>query len=231
MGTAYLHSSGITRAHFQVFQTVARRLSRIIVVRNTNTKSTFWIEKGYPPKPKVLEALHTADATGKVTAKNASERDLARAVGFYVIDDDGIARRNKGEALAKKFPFKTLDQNAAGQVIDPKSQLSFVGDYDLMGVVDPKATGRVITLVASNGMPVENRTNPDVDRVINELNMSIGDKRVMHGPQDLYRSFRGACTAFMADGEVEELNTEQNVREFYAALGRQTITGTYSSGA
>jgi hypothetical protein len=204
---------------------------RIIVVRNTNTRSTFWIDKGYPPKPKVLEALHTAENTGKVVARNASERAAARAAGFYVIDEDGTARRNKGESLTKKFPFNTADQNAPGQVIDPKTQLALVGDYDLMGVIDPNATGRVIALAASDGVLVDNRTNPDVDRVIDRLNALIGEKRVMHGPQDLYKSFRGACTVFLPDGSAEELATEQKVREFYDKIGRQTISGTYSPSA
>jgi hypothetical protein len=227
MSSGYLPSSGITTAHFMVFRGVAQRLSRIIVVRDTNPKSTAWIDKGYPPKPKVLEALHTSEATGKVTAKDEGERSLARAAGFYVLDDAGTARRNQGETLPKSFPLNTPDQNAPGQVIDPQTQLAFVGDYDLMGVIDPKASGRVLTLVASNGMPVENRTNPDVDRVINELNAMMGQKRVMHGPQDLYRSFRGSCTAFLADGNVKSLPTEQAVRDFYQSVNRQTITGSY----
>jgi hypothetical protein len=231
MGRAYLPSSGITMAHFMVFLGTAHRLNRIIVVRNTNPKSTFWIQKGYPPKPKALEALHTDALTGKVTAKDAADRAAARAAGFYVIDDDGVARRKQGEALAKKFPFNTADQNAPGQVIDPKTLLAIVGDYDLMGVVDPEAKGRVITLAASNGMPVEIRTNPDVNRAINDLNAHMDQPRVMHGPQDLYKSFRGACTAFLPDGTSEELNTEQKVRDFYAKIGRQTITGSYSRGA
>lgn len=100
-----------------------------------------------------------------------------------------------------------------------------------MGVIDPNAKGRVITLILSNGLPVENRTNPDVDRVISELNTMMGEQRVMHGPQDLYRGFRGACTAFLNDANVEALNSEQKVRDFYARIGRQTITGSYRRGA
>lgn len=130
MPTAYLPLSGITFAHFQVFQSVAQRLNRIIVVRNTNKRSTYWIERGYPPKPKILEALHTDEMTGKVTAMNPAEFMAARAAGFYVIDSDGIARRNRGEQLSKRFAFKTPDQNEPGQVIHPARQLALVGDYD-----------------------------------------------------------------------------------------------------
>jgi hypothetical protein len=49
----------------------------------------------------------------------------------------------------------------------------------------------------------------------------------MHGPQDLYKSFRGGCTAFLTDGSGKELLTEQKVREFYGNMNRQTITGAY----
>lgn len=227
MATAYLPSSGITQAHFLIFQDVARRLNRIIVVRNTNVRSTPWIDKRYPPKPKVLEPLHTGERTGKVTATNPTERALARSAGFYVIDDDGVARRNLADALPTKFPFNTADQNAAGQVIDPKSLLAFVGDYDLMGVIDPSAKGRVLALATSNGAAVSNRTNPDVDRAINALNARMDQPRVMHGPQDLYKGFRGGCTVFLTDGSAENLPTEQKVREFYEKIGRQTIEGSY----
>jgi len=49
----------------------------------------------------------------------------------------------------------------------------------------------------------------------------------MHGPQDLYKGFKGACTAFLTNGEAVELKTEGEVKEFYSQIGRQTITGTY----
>ena len=232
MPSGYLPSSGITAGHFRVFQTVASRPNRLraIVVRNTNTRSTRWIDKGYPPKPKVLEPLHTDEKTGKVTATDATQIAMARSAGFYVIDLDGVARRNPADALSKRFPFNTPDMNAAGQVIEPASQLAFVGDYDLMGVIDPKSAGRTITLIASNGIPVDNRTNPDVTQTINDLNMLMDRPRVMHGPQDLYKSFRGGCTAFLPDGNVEELLTEAKVRDFYDKIKRQTITGTYRTG-
>jgi hypothetical protein len=224
---AYLPSSGITAAHFPVFQHVAQQLNRIIVVRNTNTKSTAWIAQGYPPKPKNLEFLHTSEKTGKVIVQDENEKRRVRQLGFYVIDADGIARRKPQEALEKKFPLNTLEMNEPGQVIDPLRKLALVGDYDLMGVIDPDAKGRVLTLHSVNGVEVSNRTNPDVDRVINALNSRMDQPRVMHGPQDLYKSFRGPCTAFLPNGTVRELSTEQKVREFYQSIGRTTITGTY----
>ncbi len=223
----YVPSSGITTQHFAVFQRVAQQLNRIIVVRNTNTKSTFWIGQGYPPKPKNLEFLHTSDKTGKVTVVNEAEGQRVRQEGYYVIEKDGVARRKPNETLQKRFPFGTVDMNEPGQVIDPKSQKALVGDYDLMGVIDPDAKGRVIALHSSLGEEVQNRSNPDVNRVIGALNSQMDQPRVMHGPQDLYKGFRGPCTAFMPNGSVWELSDEQKVKEFYATIGRETITGSY----
>jgi hypothetical protein len=224
---SYVPSSGITIQHFAAFQRVAQQLNRIIVVRNTNSKSTFWINQGYPPKPKKLEFLHTSDRTGKVTVLNEEEARRVRQEGFYVVDKDGFARRKPNEALQKRFPCGTADMNEPGQVIDPNSQRALVGDYDLMGVIDPDAKGRVIALHSSHGMEVENRSNPDVNRVIDALNSQMDQPRVMHGPQDLYKGFRGACTAFMPNGLTWELSNEQKVKEFYASIGRETIAGSY----
>lgn len=225
---AYLPSSGITPQHFAVFQSVAQQQNRIIVVRNTNTKSTMWIAQGYPPKPKVLEFLKTSFKTGKVTVKNEDEKREARQKGFYVIDADGIARRQPREALQKRFAFNTPEMNEPGQVIDPKRQQAFVGDYDLMGVIDPSATGRVLALCSNFGVQVENRTNPDVNQIIHVLNSRMDQPRVMHGPQDLYGGFKDACTAFLPNGAIWELTTEQAVQEFYKSIGRPTVTGTHA---
>lgn len=226
----YVPASGITPAHFGVFQRVASQLNRIIIVRNTNTKSTHWIELGYPPKPKSLEALHTSDKTGKVTALNESERQLARMHGFYVLEADGLARRSRTEALIKRFPMNTPDMNEPGQVIHPQQHKALVGDYDLQAVIDPAAKGRIIALATTNyGEAVANRTNPDVDRVIQALNAGMDQPRVMHGPHDLYKSFKGACTAFMPNGLAHQLTTESAVREFYDLIGRQTMEGSYKS--
>jgi hypothetical protein len=98
-----------------------------------------------------------------------------------------------------------------------------------MGVIDPDARGRVIALHSSHGVEVENRSNPDVNQVIDALNRQMDQPRVMHGPQDLYKSFRGPCTAFMPNGSTWELNNEQKVKEFYAMIGRETIAGSYNA--
>jgi hypothetical protein len=104
MTSPYLGSSGMTPDHFSVFQHVAGQVKLIVVVRNTNRKSTPWIAKGYPPKPISIKS-HTSDKTGKVTAANAAEIQIAQAAGFYVLGADGIARRSLTMVLQKKFPF------------------------------------------------------------------------------------------------------------------------------
>ena len=226
MSTAYLPSSGMTPTHFQVFRLVAQQKGRIIIVRNTNMASTRWIQLGYPPKPKDIE-IKTAKDTGKVTATNAVEKENARRKGFFVIDPDGLARGPQNVVMAKKFPLNTPDMNRVNQVIHPQKQLALVGDYDLQGVIDPAAAGRLLALVASHGEPVKNVSNPDVESVRAVLNSNFDQPRVMHGPEDLFKSFRGECTAFLDDGSVLALNTEQEVRAFYDSIGRQTRQGSY----
>jgi hypothetical protein len=157
----YLPSSGIPSTHFDQFLFAADKTGLIIIVRDTNPKSKFWIELGYPPKPKEVKC-HTSKKTGKVTAVTPEEVAACRRANFYVIDADAVARRGPNDALSKKFPFGTADQNEQGQVIDPRTNKALVGDYDLMGVVDPKAKGRNITLVWMNGIRVADFTSPDV---------------------------------------------------------------------
>ena len=223
---SYIASSGMTPAHFAHFQRVAKEQNRIIVVRNTNQKSTQWIQLGYPAKPKGMD-LHTADDTGKVTAKNEFEKAEAKRHpnGYYVINADGFAWNGRGQKLDVQFPLGM--ENKDGQVIDPLKKKALVGDYDLQGVIDPGSPGRILALVASNGRPVENVSNTDVERIRMLLNAGFDQPRVMHGPEDLFKSFRGACTAFLADGSASELPTQMAVEQFYAELGRATREGSY----
>jgi hypothetical protein len=223
----YLPSSGMPRRHFDQFQLVAQELGLIIIVRNTNPKSTLWIERGYPPKPVTIK-YHTSEKTGKVTAANPAEVNACRAANFYVIDADGIARRGPNDALPGSFPFGTGEQNEKGQVIDPKQKKALVGDYDLMGVVDPQAKGRNLTLVWSNGVKMYDFTSPDVDRVRMAVNARLDQPRIMHGAQDQFADFPlGGATAFLRNGLGWELKNEQSIREFYTLLGRETIQGSY----
>jgi hypothetical protein len=103
-----------------------------------------------------------------------------------------------------------------------------VGDYDLMGVVDPKAKGRNITLVWMNGIRATDFTSPDVERVRAMVNSRLDQPRVMHGAQDQFADFpEGGATAFFPNGLTWELKNGESIRGFYELLGRQTIQGTY----
>jgi len=213
--------------HFDQFLRVADESGLIIIVRNTNPKSKVWIERGYPPKPMNIKC-HTSKKTGKVTAVNPGEVSACRAANFYVIDADGIARRGSNDALASRFPFGTAEQNEQGQVIDPKRNKALVGDYDLMGVVNPEAKGRNLTLIWTNGVRVSDFTSPDVDRVRMMVNARLDQPRVMHGAQDQFADFpEGGATAFFPNGLTWELKNGESIRGFYELLGRQTIKGSY----
>ena len=47
--------------------------------------------------------------------------------------------------------------------------------------------------------------------------------RVLHGAQDQYAGFRKGATAFFPDGTVMYMETEEEVKAFYDAVGRQPI--------
>ncbi len=215
------------QGHFASFQAAAEELGLIVVVRNTNPRSKTWIERGYPPKPMTIKC-HTSKKTGKVTAVNAAEIAACRAAGYYVIDSDGVARRKPNEALQGKFPFGTPEMNEAGQVIDGPQRKALVGDYDLMGVIDPAAPGRNLVLVSSNGVKMNNLMSPDVEKARMAVNRRLDQPRVMHGAQDQFGDFPdGGASAFLPNGLVWELKDGQSIRGFYDLIKRQPITGSY----
>lgn len=217
------------RRHFDQFLLAAQQFGLIVIVRNTNLKSTQWIERGYPSKPISIKC-HTSNKTGKVTAKTQGEIDACRTAGFYVIDADGIARRGPNEALPTRFPFGALEMNEPGQVIDPMRKVALVGDYDLMGVANPRSKGSNLTLVWSRTAPIYNFTSPDVDRVRATVNARLDQPRIMHGAHDQLDDFpKGGATAFLPNGMTWELKNEQSVREFYKLINRETIKGAYAN--
>jgi hypothetical protein len=225
----YAPSSGMPSSHFDHFQYAAQRLGLCIIVRNTNPKSSIWIERGYPPKP-ISVKCHTSKKTGKVTAANEEEIRACGAAQFFVIDADGIARRGPNDALPDKFLFGTAEQNEPGQVIHPTQKKALVGDYDLMGVVNPKAKGRNLTLIWSAGARIYDSSSPDVDRVRNFVNARLDQPRIMHGAQDQFGDFpEGGATAFLPNGIIWELKNGQSIRGLYDLLGRETLMGSYRS--
>ena len=222
-GAAATRYAGMTPSHYRAFQYIAHMHDRIIAVRNTNVLSTRWIELGYPSKPVFLK-VHTSKTTGIVTATNDADVRLARDIGYYVVDADGIARNAAGlELKFAKTPEWPLE---TGQVIHHSQHKPIVGDYDLLGVIDPHApANNSVVTHAANGLSLLNRTNAEVRRIVDALNAAMGGQpRVMHGAYDGFAdvSTAGPVTFFFPEGVVLEM-TAQEAAAFYQAIGRVAV--------
>lgn len=232
--------AGMTVRHFRAFLKASREMKQIIAVRFTNPRSIPWIEKGFPAKPLTIKA-NTGAHSGIVTVAEASNpakraKDIQEALdaGYLIMDPDGIARGAGGRTLDLRnradWPVE------AGQVIDPTVGKPLVGDYDLLAVIDPSAPGRNITLAASDGAAVANRTNPIIERVSRYVNELMGEQRVMHGAHDTFGDLNSAIKkqgdgsiVFFPDGEFRLMETLDDVEEFYRLMGRQTVKGKYNA--
>jgi hypothetical protein len=215
---------GMTSGHYHAFTTAARRTNRIIVVRNSNPASTQWIEQGYPAKPLGINAKTSADL-GIVTASNAAEAAEARGKGFFVIDADGIARNASGQEL--KFASKPQWTVRPGQVIHPERRKPLVADYDMLGVINPDAKGRNVSLAASDGKILKDWSNPDTRRVAETVNNLLDQPRVLHGAHDARFALpdKGGAQVFFPDGTTRDLQTPQDVATFYQEIGRKPVAG------
>ena len=229
--TAFVPGSGMTATHFRVVQELAKSEKLIVVVRNTNTASTPLIEQGCPGKPMAIKS-NTSPVTGVVTAANPAEVKLAYAAGYYVMDADGVARREvteRGKTVKHELKLdRPFWKSAANQIIDPMLKKPLVGDYDLHGVIDPKSTGQNIALATKDGVALANRESPLVAKFRAKANQMMKGIRMFHGAQDQYAGFRGGATVFMPDGTVQFHAGEAGVKGFYETIGRQTITGSYN---
>lgn len=229
----YVPESGITTAHFTVFKEVATELNFIILVRRGKQACIRWIERDYPAKPLDISMAKTSERTGKVTCRGPEQVIQAQQAGYYVLVPTGPRRELRAfnplrapEELPLEYPAGTNEMNDEGQVIDPISGLALTGDYDLLGVIDPAATGRALTLVASNGRReapsglVYERTNPLATRATQRLNARLGRRpRIMHGPHDLKFALdennADGCTAFYPGDTVYFIPTVNDLKEFY----------------
>ena len=230
----YIPETGMTRSHFDSFRRAAAEEDLIAIVRNTNTQSTRWIELGYPAKPLDIK-FNTDPGNGIVRTRIPGEIDDARKKGFWVVDDDGVARTYATKLSADgKKQMMEMDLKGAqwpvqpGQVIDPVSKKPFVGDYDLMAVVNPKNPGQNISLHASNKTRTRNISNPEVDRFQANVNLKMKEERVMHGAQDNFGGFKGGATVFHPNGDVVFLRNQADVEAFYRKINRQTQKGSYA---
>jgi len=208
-------SSGMTLGHFEVFRACSKALGLILGVRNTNQKSTPWIERGYPAKP--LEIKHkTSKSTGKVTVKKESSKQslandasedeqnlfarfagldhfdlraafIARGGYYYVIDLSGYAVNGGGFRLSERFDLSNpLEQNETGQLIDPRSKKALVGDYDLLCVMDQDQPGPASgSTMRDDEYSAPHYSNKQVETVRAWLNSALDQPRVMHGPDEM----------------------------------------------
>jgi len=227
----FIPESGMTEEHFQKFQEAAQEEQVVVLVRNTNLKSTDLIKRGCPGKPKGID-FHTSERTGVVTARTENEKNLAQEKGYFVVEPGNQVARGYFMQNGRKVQTELKLQNPfwsvePGQLIDPKLMKPLVADYDLMGAVDPRSPGQNIALVASGGKKLDNVESPIVSRFKNRVNPTLDMDRVHHGAQDQFAGFRGGATVFLPDGRVFFLPDELAVEEFYNAIGRQTRLGKY----
>lgn len=214
--------SGMTKTHMEVFRQTAKETEMIIAVRDTNRRSTQWIERGFPAKPKSISA-HTDSVQGIVKAMSMDEIAQARIAKFYVVDADMIPRNSKGEVL--KWQGVPEWKVEPGQIIDPLKKKPLVGDYDLLGVIDPTAKRRNLVLATKNGKPVDDFTNPKTNMVVQELNNKLDQPRVMHGSHDGFDALpnKGGATIYFPDGRVVYLENPRDVAAFYKSIGRESL--------
>jgi len=225
--------SGMTQMHFRIFQFVAQQENLIIAVRNTNVKSTPLIQRGFPAKPMAIKAK-TSKTTGIVTVDHATKegrafRKAAHENGYAVVDPDGVAKTRWGGVLElSEKPGWDLEP---GQIIDTRQKKPLVGDYDLLGIIDPKNPTPNIAQATQDGVTLQNWTNPRTREIAARLNRGMDQPRVMHGGHDQWRGAKldlsdaGGSTVFTPDGEVFTLNTGEDVAAFYAGLKRRGLGG------
>lgn len=234
----FIPESGMTRSHFEGVQQTAHEKQQIIVMRNTNTASTRLIEMGCPAKPLEIK-FHVSSSTGVVTAAGPSEIKTAYDAGYYVVGADGVARREffdkfNGRQVKQELKLQNVFWNLQpGQLIDPKLKKPLVGDYDLMGVIDPQSRGRNVVLVAKDGVRVADVMSPMVREVKDTANKKFDQPRVMHGAHDQFAAFRGGATVFFPKRFFPNrppllLPDEFAVKLFYESIHRQTILGAYA---
>ncbi len=229
--SVYREITGITPEHHKAFLAAANETKLIIVVRHTNPKSIRLIEKRCPGKPKDLEFINTSPDTGIVMAIKADEVQRAQRLGYYVVGDGKKATRlvmRDGKEVAEDLSLpSSFWQLEKGQVIHPDLKKPIVGDYDLMGVIDPNKPADILAVVVRNYEAVADVTNATVQKAAAALNSRFDMPRVLHGAQDLYKGFRKGASAYFPDGTVLHFDTEDAVQAFYATMKRQPRAGMH----
>jgi hypothetical protein len=234
----FFSESGMLEKHFHAAQEAVDAMAKegkevYVLFRPTNVKSVKWIEKGFPPKGLNLK-VKTSKTTGIVTAAQ-KQYDEVWKEGFYVINDIGgdhaIAAKMVGGKIEKFKIAKSDWPFEIGQVIDPKSKKPFVGDYDLLGVIDAKATGRNLTDVSKG---VKDFSDPLVTNFRKRFNGKLDQPRSLHGPQEklLHDEYGGlldeGAVLFRPGQQAAFLPDGAAVNQFYSEIGRPTIMGSHA---
>ncbi len=235
--------AGMPATHFRVFARVASDANRprILLVRKTNPASVKWIERGFPAKPKEIK-MKTGKVSGIVTCKDAGEvakakNTLRHGSGkqYFVVDDTG---RTASNARAETIDLSNADWPVEpNQVIDPVAKKPLVGDYDLMGVIDPNAKGRNLALAVDNvanqragkeaGTLADDFSNTEITKVAREVNKGLDQPRVLHGSHEAFDSIDNldageTVVGFFPDGRAFAFD-RTGLKEFYETIGRSTL--------
>jgi hypothetical protein len=235
--------SGIPEQHLKLAIQIAKEQGVIVIFRSTNPRGVQHIINGHPPKGKDLIALNTDPVTGKVTAKTSKQYNVAVKKGYYILAKDGYAYNRSGQKLSgadgKPVKYDMSEKgkfgeatNREGQVIDPKTRKSVVGDYDVQDVIRPNSAGRNLALVPetikgdvvgphvkkfSDAFNSELRSKGDVSRIVHG-----GDAQFMQYRAFRKNAFKGEAIGILPDGRVVHF-TQGGIADFYKAIGRSRL--------
>ena len=228
---------GIPPHHLTAMVGAALETNTVAVFRANKRAAIRLILRGAVGKPKALSVpgFKSLEATGVLTAFAAIHYQIAYRAGYFVVQADGVARRNVGpmgartaEELPLTDPYWPVQR---GQVIHASGH-PVVGDYDLLGVIPLDAPGRNIVVVPYNTAKGD-WIGPDVARYNEAVNRRLDQPRVLHGAQDGFHNqdwggfTNDVAYAVFPDRRTCVMTGRADQEAFYAAFGRQTAIGAY----
>lgn len=232
LGHGHHVKMGIPPEHFNAMVEAAKETNVIAIFRANKDVAIPLIRAKAPGKPMHYK-FKTSAETGALTAKTAKDVATAYKHGDFVVDADLVARRKVmragkevTEELKLQNPVWKLEK---GQVIDPKSKLPYVGDYDLLGVAPIKSPGSSVALVPDD-VVFGDWTGPWVKKYAGAVNKPgrLDRPRVLHGAQDQYGgnpNYVGltddTAYAVFPDGRSYIMEGRKAQEAFYEAIGRK----------
>lgn len=244
---SYIRESGMPAAHFTAAQKAVDETGFWVLMRPTNGASMKWIEKGFPPKGLDLK-VKTSKTTGLVTATADADWRAALDKGFLVVEKQGdkfVAVNKAGKRIELEHAEWPLEH---GQVLHAAEKKPFVGDYDILDVIQPQAPGRNLAVAASNGAIRKDWRNPVVhDRFMKAFNAKLDRPRALHGGQSQFSGIiekdgqmvqKLELAGLLDEGAVllrpgkqaAWLPDRSTVVSFYEEVGRPTIVGRHQPG-